>query len=55
MVTKLSISLSIVIWFSSLNLYAQNISVGTITPEFNGSGGLSLDKVGNLYIGDFGD
>ncbi|MEP0262533.1 T9SS type A sorting domain-containing protein [Dokdonia sp.] len=31
------------------------ITVTTITPEFNGSGGLSLDSEGNLFIADFGD
>jgi len=31
------------------------IEVTTITPEIEGSGGLSLDEDGNLYIADFGD
>ncbi len=35
-------------------LFAQ-ITVTTITSEISGSGGLSLDTEGNLYIGDFGD
>ncbi len=36
------------------SMFSQ-ISVTTITPSFSGSGGLSLDEIGNLYIGDFGD
>lgn len=37
-------------------LYAQEeTSTVTLTSEFKGSGGLSLDENGNLYIGDFGD
>lgn len=41
---------------SAMNLYSQNeIIVTTITPEFNGSGGISLDSEGNLFIADFGD
>ncbi|MFT5892064.1 MAG: DNA-binding beta-propeller fold protein YncE [Dokdonia sp.] len=35
-------------------LQAQ-VTVTTITSEFNGSGGLSLDSEGNLFIADFGD
>jgi len=35
-------------------MYAQ-VTVSTITTDFKGSGGLSLDNDGNLYIGDFGD
>ena len=31
------------------------VTVTTITEPFKGSGGLSLDTVGNLYIADFGD
>lgn len=38
----------------SATLFAQ-ITVSTLTPPFKGSGGLSLDDDGNLYIGDFGD
>lgn len=38
----------------SLAMNAQ-ITVTTITPEFKGSGALSLDADGNLYIADFGD
>ena len=34
--------------------FAQ-VTLSTLTPEFNGSGGLSLDDEGNLYIADFGD
>lgn len=33
----------------------SQVTVTTITPSFKGSGGLSLDEEGNLYIGDFGD
>ena len=40
--------------FLGFGLFAQ-VTVETITPQFNGSGGLSLDEEGNLYIGDFGD
>lgn len=42
------------LFFLSYNIYAQ-VSISTITNQFNGSGGLSLDSLGNLYIGDFGD
>ncbi|MEL6810720.1 MAG: T9SS type A sorting domain-containing protein [Bacteroidota bacterium] len=38
----------------TLGLNAQ-IEVTTLTPEFKGSGGLSLDDQGNLIIADFGD
>jgi len=31
------------------------VTLSTLTAEFNGSGGLSLDEDGNLYIADFGD
>lgn len=37
-----------------LGLFAQ-VNVSTLTPQFKGSGGLSLDADGNLLIGDFGD
>jgi len=33
----------------------SQVTVSTLTPPFKGSGGLSLDEDGNLYIGDFGD
>jgi len=33
----------------------SQVTVTTLTPSFKGSGGLSLDEDGNLYIGDFGD
>ncbi len=55
MIIKFSLSFCVLICFSCLNIYAQNILISTITQEFNGSGGLSLDDTGNLYIGDFGD
>jgi len=42
------------LFFVSLTSYSQ-INVSTLTDEFKGSGGLSLDENGNLYIGDFGD
>jgi len=35
-------------------LYSQ-INVSSLTSSIKGSGGLSLDNQGNLYIGDFGD
>ena len=38
----------------SLTVSAQ-VTVSTISSDFKGSGGLSLDVDGNLYIGDFGD
>ena len=39
--------------FSILNLSAQ-VMVTTITPEIDASGGVHLDKEGNLYIANFG-
>ena len=33
----------------------SQVTVTTLTSSFKGSGGLSLDEEGNLYIGDFGD
>ena len=36
------------------NGYSQ-ITVSTLTTEFNGAGGIVLDDSGNLYIADFGD
>ncbi|QIE59639.1 T9SS type A sorting domain-containing protein [Rasiella rasia] len=44
----------IILFALSLSMNAQ-VTVTTITPAFKGSGGLSLDTDGNLYIGDFGD
>ena len=44
----------IIFCIASATVFAQ-VNVSTITTEFNGSGGLSLDDDGNLYIGDFGD
>ena len=44
----------IIIYLLSATIFAQ-VSVSTLTAPFNGSGGLSLDDDGNLYIGDFGD
>lgn len=38
--------------FLCVNAFGQ---VTTIVPEINGSGGLSMDSAGNLYIADFGD
>ena len=35
--------------------YGSFCQVTTITGEISGSGGLSLDSLGNLYISDFGD
>ncbi|MDC8005897.1 T9SS type A sorting domain-containing protein [Aureisphaera galaxeae] len=43
-----------ILCMASTFAFAQ-VTVSTITSEFNGSGGLSLDDEGNLYIGDFGD
>ena len=40
--------------FLVFQLSAQ-ITVKTITEEFPGSGGVKLDKQGNVYIGNFGD
>ena len=45
---------TIIVSFFPILLMAQ-IQVSTITEPFKGSGGLSLDAEGNLYIGDFGD
>ncbi len=36
-------------------ILSGQVGVATLTPQFKGSGGLSLDDQGNLYIGDFGD
>jgi len=44
----------IILCISFVNTFAQ-VEVSTLTSEFKGSGGLSLDDDGNLYIGDFGD
>jgi len=33
----------------------SQITVSTLTSEFNGAGGITLDNNGNLYIADFGD
>jgi len=40
--------------FTCATSFSQ-INVRTISQPFNGSGGLSIDQMGNLYIGDFGD
>ena len=41
---------------TTLLIYAQNeVVVTTITSEFSGSGGISIDSEGNLFIADFGD
>ncbi len=41
---------------TTLWIYAQNeVVVTTITSEFSGSGGISIDSEGNLFIADFGD
>ena len=52
---KKKITYTIVFLSFSLFCFSQEISTGSLTPNFNGSGGLSLDPDGNLYIGDFGD
>lgn len=44
----------IILCFLSTTIYAQ-LTVSTLTPDISGSGGLSLDADGNLYIADFGD
>ncbi len=49
---KNSLLLVILLTFTQLN---AQVSTSTLTPEFNGSGGLSLDSIGNLYIGNFGN
>ena len=46
------------IFFSIIAFWVQGSvfsQVSTITGELSGSGGLSLDSSGNLYIADFGD
>ncbi|MCD2260773.1 T9SS type A sorting domain-containing protein [Psychroserpens luteolus] len=45
----------IITLLASLVSFSQEISTNSLTSNFNGSGGLSLDSEGNLYIGDFGD
>ncbi len=50
------LKLILILLFISMNSNAQeDITVNTLTSPFTGSGGLSLDNEGNLYIGDFGD
>jgi len=49
---KKIIQLAFIIVSVSLN---SQINVSSLTSSIKGSGGLSLDKQGNLYIGDFGD
>lgn len=44
----------IIIYLLGATLFAQ-VQVVTLTSSFKGSGGLSLDNDGNLFIGDFGD
>lgn len=44
----------LVIILVGLSGYSQ-INVSSLTSSFKGSGGLSIDNNGNLYIGDFGD
>ncbi|EDP71618.1 hypothetical protein FBALC1_04002 [Flavobacteriales bacterium ALC-1] len=43
-----------ILLFVSTATFAQ-ITVSTITPSFNGSGAVTIDEAGNIYIGDFGD
>jgi len=45
----------ILIFFFLTTYGFSQVTVTTLTPAFKGSGGLSLDVDGNLYIGDFGD
>ncbi|MEM7085194.1 MAG: T9SS type A sorting domain-containing protein [Bacteroidota bacterium] len=47
--------LNILILFFLTTYAFSQVTVSTLTPSFKGSGGLSLDEDGNLYIGDFGD
>ena len=44
----------IIIYLLSASLFAQ-ITVTTVTSSFKGSGGISIDDDGSLYIADFGD
>ena len=46
--------ITIVMILLSVTTFAQ-VTVSTLTPEFKGSGGISLDEEGNLIIADFGD
>lgn len=46
--------ITIVMILLSVTTFAQ-ITVSTLTPEFKGSGGLSLDSDGSLIVADFGD
>jgi sugar lactone lactonase YvrE len=47
--------LNILIFLFLTTFGFSQVTVSTLTPAFKGSGGLSLDDEGNLYIGDFGD
>jgi len=47
--------LNILILFFLTTYGFSQVTISTLTPSFKGSGGLSLDEEGNLYIGDFGD
>ena len=46
--------LSISCLFCSINLFAQTLAVETLHPNLNASGGLTIDKEGNIYVADFG-
>lgn len=48
-------NLNILILFFLTTYGFSQVTVSTLTPSFKGSGGLSLDEEGNLFIGDFGD
>ena len=47
-------NLYIILVFISTSALGQ-ITVTTVTPTFNGSGGVTIDSTGQVYIGDFGD
>ena len=40
--------------FCFYNSFSQTLTVETLHPQLNASGGLTIDKEGNIYVADFG-